>query len=32
MKEVNCLKEEKRMVGSYEVIACQRIGGEEIIV
>ena len=26
------MKEEKRMVGSYEVIACQRIGGEEIIV
>ena len=26
------MKEEKRMVGSYEVIACRRIGGEEIIV
>ena len=26
------MPEEKRTVGDYEVIACQRIGGEEIIV
>ena len=25
------MEDEKRMVGNYEVIACQRIGGEEII-
>ena len=26
------MSNEKRKVGNYEVIACQRIGGEEIIV